>query len=407
MTEAPTLNHAPATDASAHLLVPRDIPTSVPVNLDAGIYEAAVERLVKDGSCRAEGDLNALLSQFLAYVAAKGADAGSESIDMNDEKVRGFREARKKQVVEEFMKETPQRCLLRLGEDVGIGCDGSNWNSSLWIFGLEYGGTQQVDDQEGAFADFTYYEGQEYESDFLTNDAKRAKWFDSYPYNRYLLRFCLSFFGLCSKEEANDEMSRLVDKAIKARIFAPDGPCFKGNIFPLQRPRHNFWKNLSVRWKGFNFGEIEKVLSFPDARPDRNLGNQNEYLAAMTEARRPGYEAKIRDNLQQGIPTVIVCWGANSKGYFAKAFGVSESDFKVVEADVPGKKLPEIAQINLINPDSPEKGYSSSAWIYVMPHFQGLSYIDECAYAEALREVLKDKVPPFWALPTTDVQQAQ
>ena len=101
MTEAPSLNNASASDTSAHLLVPRDIPTSVPVNLDAGIYEAAVERLVKDGSCRAEGDLNALLSQFLAYVAAQGADAGSESIGMNDGKVRSFREARKKQVAEE------------------------------------------------------------------------------------------------------------------------------------------------------------------------------------------------------------------------------------------------------------------------------------------------------------------
>lgn len=399
MTAAPaSSNPSTAAEFSASELVPSDIRTAVNINIDAVSYEAALERLITDGSRRGEEDLKALLSQFLAVVAVKGAEAASETCGLKSEAVQGFYEARKKQVAEAFMRETPQECLRRLTADIGCGCDGGNWNSSLWVFGLEYGGTQMVDDDEGPFVDLTYYAGQEYDYDYLTNDEKRGRWLNSYPYNRYLLKFCLSFFGLCSpKEAAEMKVPQLMDRANKARLFAPDGPCFKGNLFPLQRPNHNSWKSLKARWKGINFGPIEKVFCYGDCEPNDTRQTLGRCLNDMVEARRPGFKAKLMDNVKSGIPTVIVCWGITALDNFARAFGTRPENFQTV--DIPGLTPPRIAEIKLDNPDNPAQAPSTSVWIFVMPHYRVLSPSDEWIYAMALREYLASRhVTAFWNL---------
>ncbi len=360
------------------------------LNIEAGLYEAVIERLQDAGSRDPEGDLNDLVSNHLAKLALQGKQEIYREFSFEKDDRREFLERRRAEVAEEFSGEYRRQCLDELALDANIGSDGGNWASSLWVFGLEAGGSLQIDEKEGPFVDLTPRQRLSFESGIPEDPVERAAWFDAYPYNRYLLRFCLAYYGLCNKEEAKLPTADLASLAIAKKLFAPDGPCFKGNLYPLQRPSHGFWNRLTVRYKGFNFGPIERVLGL----------KLNDYQEEMAAKRRLALAEKIADNARGRRPTVIVCRGLNSISHFAEAFCARMEDFEEISVDVFGRKNPKLARIEkitLMGMNAPR--YVDDIWLFVVPHCRGLAYVDEWEYGNALREALKArKAPPVWEL---------
>ena len=153
--------------------------------------------------------------------------------------------------------------LDQLASDIHCGSRGGNWQSPLWFCGYEPGG--YLSDGEGhQYTDLDRAYCRATDLGFLRPQARIEAL--SFPYARKLAGFMNVFMGWA--DNASADQNGLI-KAVNHGLFASSEQQGIGcdcNLYPVQRPSHQAWRNLGVIYQGVDFGQFGDydLPSYPD-----------------------------------------------------------------------------------------------------------------------------------------------
>ncbi|WP_028111697.1 hypothetical protein [Ferrimonas kyonanensis] len=161
------------------------------------------------------------------------------------------------------------------------GCDGGNINSSVWFFGLEWGG----DAHQVQTPDLVINQ----EHPYVSGDYRKV-FPDDYQYNNKLTKLYAAMLGQPTEHYAS------VFHA--TRMFDADSDTYKGNIYTLTSPREN---------NQFFTSNLQQVTG---------CRTKESYKQAHRDYRFP----MLRRWVKEHQPRVIVCFGNSYVDDYRSAF---------------------------------------------------------------------------------------
>lgn len=268
-------------------------------------------------------------------------------------------------------QEEARSLLLKIASEPRCGCDGGNLSSSLWYFGIEPGGSNQINEKDCLLLSIPENVTG---SDMDTTNEESYHTLET-DFGRYFNQFCRAFL-----EWGTLEGTAALSDSWKRKILSEEGFAFKGNIYPLAKRNHELWESLDVGLDGQIIGKAEEVFGW----------TKPEYEAHMRQVRKTLFGETLAKNAVQNKTKVIVGTSTDEMNNFAEVFGADISQWEEIEIPVENQPKAYLA------PVPGKKSSAPIAWLYVIPFFSTpgrgrLSFEAQRAYAEKLREVLSKK----------------
>lgn len=226
----------------------------------------------------------------------------------------------------DYVKKNAKK-IVEIMSASGYGCESPNWESNLWLCGLEWGVSGDGTTLELISPDCIQEQVKEHFSSY-SRESDLAEYLNAYAYNKRLTRFFSYFYkrglkkkGICKEKEMETPKSR-ADCLAKVGFLGENGFCTKLNLFPLPRKNHVAWTKLDAVY----CSDVSQTKEKKIGKMQEVFGNYYDYLDSSVKGRIKLFQRKLLENAKNKIPTVVICFGLSEEENFIKSFGADKNE---------------------------------------------------------------------------------